>query len=72
MRAFQKEKGAKIMAGKKNTAAKPVATVDLRGLMGREIAEMIESGEVTQASAEAFVAERAVHKLRKEQAKRQA
>lgn len=65
-------KGAKIMAKKKTTAAEPAPTVNLRGLMGRQIAEMIEDGEVTQASAEAFVAERAVHKLRKEIAKRQA
>lgn len=60
------------MASKKSTAAKPAPTVNLWGKMGREIAEMIEDGEVTQTQAEAFVAERAVHKLRKEIAKRQA
>lgn len=54
---------------KKKSAGKPAPTVNLRGLMGRQIAEMIRDGEVTQASADAFVAERAVYKLHKEQAK---
>lgn len=60
------------MAGSKKASASKPAAVNLRGLMGREIAAMIAGGEITQAQAETFVARRAVEKLHKEQEKLQA
>jgi len=50
----------------KTTADKPAQPeVDLRGKTGPQIAELVSGGEITQAFAEKFVAQRAVNKLRK-------
>ena len=56
----------------KKTAAKPAPTVNLSGYTRHQIAEMIENGEVSKASAEAFVADRAVRNLHTAIEKRQA
>lgn len=56
------------MAPSTKRAAKPASstsTVELSGLMGPQIAGLVISGEITQAQAEKFVAERAVRKFGK-------
>lgn len=53
------------MPTKKITAAKPAPSIELSGLMGPQIAELVISGELTQSAAEKFVAERAVRKFGK-------
>jgi 3-hydroxyacyl-CoA dehydrogenase len=53
------------MAAKRTPAPKK-EQVNLRGKMGREIAQLIADGDVSMSEAEEFVATRAVEKLRKE------
>ena len=50
------------MPRKTTSAAKPV---ELSGLMGPQIADLVISGEITKAQAETFVADRAVRKFGK-------
>ena len=53
------------MPSKNTQAAKPAPSIELSGLMGPQIAELVISGDLSQAQAEKFVAERAVRKFGK-------